>query len=355
VPGPLQVQDSRCAGYGSGVEARADAGAAHRGPLAIGNRRVLGMPGPVWTMALWFAAGASVLLTSLLFPMNANAPTAARVAVLAYAVGVVVASLIMRERTPVWFLHVQAWIAIAATLWLVYVAVMPVGAVTTAINLIAVAAYMGFWFPMRVALLDMAVASGALLAVFLIKVTTNGMSFFVVPWALITALSMGLLLSFGTLVSHMQRQLVTDPLTGLLNRSGLATIIDADSDRGTMAQPRTLMVIDLDRFKAINDRDGHLAGDVALQEFSSALRGILRPTDVALRTGGDEFVLILPGTDESASLDLARRLRAATVLEWSFGVADWPARESYDAAVARADKGMYQQKADRAVRRPASE
>ncbi|MHB1067894.1 MAG: GGDEF domain-containing protein [Candidatus Nanopelagicales bacterium] len=333
------------------MEPQADNVIAYRGPLAIGNRRILGMPGPVWTMALWFAAGSAVLSVSLLFPMNPNAPTAARALVMAYAVGVVIASLVMRDRTPAWFLHLQAWVAITATLWLVHVSVMPVGAVTTAINLIAVAAYLGFWFPMRVAVIDMAIAFGALLAVFASDMVNDGVGLLLVPWALITALSLGLLLSFGTLVSHMQRQLVTDPLTGLLNRSALATIIDADGDRATMTQPRTLMVIDLDQFKAINDREGHLAGDVALQQFSTALRGILRPADIALRTGGDEFVLILPGTDEAASIDLAHRLCAATALEWSYGVADWPAGESYDAAVARADRGMYEQKAGRSAHR----
>ena len=340
------------AGYGSGVEPRVGVGFAHRGPLAIGNHRVLGMPGPVWTMALWFAVGSTVLLLSLLFPMNVNAPTAARLLVLAYAISVVVAALVMRDRTPVWFLHVQAWVAILATLWLVHVSVSPVGEVTTAINLIAVAAYMGFWFPIRVALADMVIAAAALLAVFVTSAAADNVPLLLVPWALITALSIGLLASFGALVSHMQHQLVTDPLTGLLNRSGLATVVDSDSERTAMAQPRILMVIDLDRFKAINDKRGHLAGDVALQEFSTALRGVLRPADIALRTGGDEFVLILPSTDEEAGRDLARRLRAATALEWSFGLAAWPSGESYDAAVARADRGMYEQKAYRAARRP---
>jgi diguanylate cyclase (GGDEF)-like protein len=115
-----------------------------------------------------------------------------------------------------------------------------------------------------------------------------------------------------------------------------------------------LIVIDLDQFKAVNDRDGHLAGDRTLRDFSAALLEVTRPDDIAIRSGGDEFVLILPKTDPSGAHALASRLRTAASIEWSYGVAQWAADEGFDAAMARADQRMYKQKTERAAVREAA-
>ena len=108
------------------------------------------------------------------------------------------------------------------------------------------------------------------------------------------------------------------------------------------------MVIDLDHFKAINDRRGHLAGDRILRDFGAALLSVARPGDVVIRSGGDEFVLILPRTEAEGAEALAQRLRETIDLEWSYGITDWAPSESFDSALARADRLMYQQKATRA-------
>ncbi len=315
------------------------------------DRRVLGMPGPVWTMALWFGASTIVLTLALIFPMTSNATGGIRLAVTVYAAAVFIALLIMRARTPGWFLYLQTAISILVSLWVVDISLTETGAVTSSISLIVVGAYMGWWMPRLVALGFMLAGSAGLLAVF---AGDARLPMLFIPWLVVSAMAIGLLLAFGTLVAHMKQQMVTDPLTGLLNRSGMVALVDHRGDAIRTVAPRSLMVIDLDRFKSINDREGHLAGDRTLRDFGAALRGVIRPDDIAFRSGGDEFVLILPRTDAAGAEGLATRLRATIAVEWSYGVTSWEMGEEFDTAVARADRLMYQQKADRATYRGAS-
>ena len=309
---------------------------------------MFGMPGPVWTMALWFASAVVIISLSLAFPLSTHGRVPLRAIVLAYAVVVVISLLAMKARTPTWFLYLQTGVAIAAGLWLTYASVTPAGTVTSAISFIVVAAYMGFWMPIRDALAYMLVTSVTLFALLAVSERIPQL---LVPWALICGVSIGLLVSFGTLVAGMNAQLVTDPLTGLLNRSGMAQLIDLHAEAGRVVEPRALIVIDLDQFKVINDRDGHLAGDATLHDFGAALRAVTRPDDIAIRSGGDEFVVILPRTDPEGAEALVRRLRSAMPLEWSYGLTEWTTDESFDAALARADRSMYVHKAARTAER----
>ena len=286
-----------------------------------------------------------ILILTTIFPMNAAARTPTRGLVLLYGIGVVVVLVVMRERTPTWFLHVQTLGSVAASLWLVHISILPVGAVTAGVSLIVVAAYVGFWMRRSVALTYLIAFSAGLLLIF---GAGGNLPSLLVPWAFVSTMSLGLVLSFGTLVHQMNRQLVTDPLTGLLNRTGMFMLVQRRGGAGRLPEPRSLMVIDLDHFKAINDRRGHLAGDRILRDFGAALRSVIRPDDIAFRSGGDEFVLILPRTDAVGAESLARRLRETIELEWSYGVTDWSPTESFDMALARADRLMYRQKAERA-------
>lgn len=101
---------------------------------------------------------------------------------------------------------------------------------------------------------------------------------------------------------------LTDPLTGLRNRRGLE--VDC-SDRQKAGQPYTLMQLDLDYFKLVNDTHGHAAGDAVLVAVATRLQEIMRPTDVIARLGGDEFVVLLnPPVKPSSTLALAKRIIA---------------------------------------------
>jgi len=103
---------------------------------------------------------------------------------------------------------------------------------------------------------------------------------------------------------------VTDPLTGLYNRrymeTHLGTLLEQAVNRGKSV---SILVIDIDYFKAVNDSFGHDIGDHVLQEFASRIRNSIRSIDMACRFGGEEFVLVMPDTDMSLAYRIGERLR----------------------------------------------
>ncbi|WP_019585097.1 histidine kinase N-terminal 7TM domain-containing diguanylate cyclase [Deinococcus apachensis] len=110
----------------------------------------------------------------------------------------------------------------------------------------------------------------------------------------------------------LQEQSLRDPLTGLHNRRCLQTALgDALVQAAAIRQPFSLVILDVDHFKAINDAAGHLGGDATLQAIAGLLRGELRAGETVCRYGGEEFVLVLPGTGADAALRRAEACRAA--------------------------------------------
>ncbi|HVA28804.1 MAG TPA: diguanylate cyclase [Candidatus Baltobacteraceae bacterium] len=105
----------------------------------------------------------------------------------------------------------------------------------------------------------------------------------------------------------------TDPLTGLANRRTFEETLEREMQRATRAaSPLSLLVLDVDHFKEFNDLCGHAAGDAALRFVSErAATAMRRPGDLLCRYGGDEFITILPDTDEAAAMGVAKRMHAA--------------------------------------------
>lgn len=124
-----------------------------------------------------------------------------------------------------------------------------------------------------------------------------------------------MILEHESIQREMARQARTDPLTGLLNRRAFLDEIARRIDRlDREGQPGTLMFVDLDHFKQLNDAKGHDCGDTALCLVAALLRETVRPTDLVARFGGDEFALWLDGADELTAAERAESLRLRTPL-----------------------------------------
>jgi diguanylate cyclase (GGDEF)-like protein len=122
-----------------------------------------------------------------------------------------------------------------------------------------------------------------------------------------------------TIVEHdaleqLEHRSVTDPLTGLYNRYHFDATMTREIARcRRYGAPLSLLLVDVDRLKMVNDRWGHHAGDQALSRVAAAVQRSLRGTDIAARLGGDEFAIILPDTDAVAGLIVATRIRRSLV------------------------------------------
>ncbi|WP_039916881.1 GGDEF domain-containing protein [Cellvibrio mixtus] len=148
----------------------------------------------------------------------------------------------------------------------------------------------------------------------------------------------------------------TDALTGALNRNGFATEMSQRSPNGKMLPNTTLMIIDLDNFKRINDRRGHDAGDAVLRETAQVIHKNTRTTDRFIRWGGEEFILFCENTNAQQALVIAEKIRAAieamsvvhhediisVTVSMGLGVA--VAQENFDDLFHRTDQALYRAK-----------
>jgi diguanylate cyclase (GGDEF)-like protein len=167
-------------------------------------------------------------------------------------------------------------------------------------------------------------------------------------------------LKLGDTLEALRRLATRDELTGLLNRREYDRVLAEEEDRAErFGNSLALVIVDLDRFKFINDMHGHPAGDAVLREAARRIAGVIRTVDRAARIGGEEFALILVQTDRAAALEVARRAIASLANEpirvgegrtltvtASAGVAELPAdaREA-GGLFAAADRALYAAKA----------
>ena len=165
-----------------------------------------------------------------------------------------------------------------------------------------------------------------------------------------------------TISTTMQNELIrlqsfTDPLTEIYNRRALEELAGRFIGQARRVRtPLTFLLLDVDRFKQVNTRFGHLTGDFVLTEIATLLKGSIRGSDAAVRYGGDEFLIMLSNTNKAGAAHVVDRIETS-LNDWnqssvlddftvsvSIGVAQWSDGQTLDEVLDLADRSMYQEK-----------
>jgi diguanylate cyclase len=167
------------------------------------------------------------------------------------------------------------------------------------------------------------------------------------------AMHLEMLVRMKTQTEEFRKLATVDPLTGLHNRRVADQRLASEVARSQRyGQPLAVMMVDLDGFKQINDRHGHAAGDAVLREFAACLNSAIRGSDVALRIGGDEFMVLLPGTLPDEVSHLLPRLQKIVVnvqgipipVTFSAGWSGYIPGDTPERMLERADEALYSRK-----------
>jgi diguanylate cyclase (GGDEF)-like protein/putative nucleotidyltransferase with HDIG domain len=337
----LVQTDNQGMGRGEPAQARASRGAVPPDPAASAR-----------FLAYLFAVGASLGLIALALPHPAGW---AEISILALIATVsVVAAVLWVRRAHLSLGVLQPVLAVGSIMISLAIHWTGAGESPFVLFYIWVPLYAFYYFTPRQAMLQLAVL---------------GLAYAAVPgsdhavWWLVTmgtmAASGGLILliksRIGELVARLEETTRSDPLTGVLNRRGFGEALELELERARRNRlPLCLLLGDLDHFKTVNDVGGHAAGDAALRRVAAILAEGKRRVDTLARFGGEEFVLLLPDTDEEGGLTIAERLRLSiretfaeseVPLRISFGIAVFPHHAETGSSLMRtADEALYRAK-----------
>ncbi|MGY1620952.1 GGDEF domain-containing protein [Geodermatophilus sp. SYSU D00965] len=307
-------------------------------------------PTGIALLALLYAVSGALCVVGALNPMSPDTPVG--LAWVLAGVGLLGGALLWWRRAGLGARSVHAAVGLMSTLVavLAWQSATAVGIVGLGPCMVAVGLFCAHYLGARAARLHVG---------YLVAATTAGAAAavpagFAVPW-LTMVVTVGTVAEAQVrIAAQLHRAAGTDPLTGLANRRAW----EADATRSLAhaqrtGEPLTVAVIDLDGFKAVNDHQGHGAGDALLQSLARAWSSELRMADLLGRQGGDEFVLCLPNTDTSHAGELLTRLRASHTASWSAGTATARPGDTLPDLVVRADAELYRNKRHRRARRSA--
>ena len=306
------------------------------------GRRVFGMRGPAWSLVALILVVDAYLVLGLTASAVSGTPVGpGRWLFVVGWVAFAVILVLLRDRTPGWLLHIASDLMVLSVGFVSLTATTELRSAMILMFLAPIAVYQATWFPRAQLGVHMLLI---VLVAFVVAVTHSGDPGWLSVWLVIVGISVGIAYFVHALVTHLSRQVTIDPVTGLSNRTGLNAMAEQFQRRGENGLPRTVVLLDLDNFKAVNDRRGHDAGDEVRRQVGDALREHLRPTDIMTRLGGDEFVLLLSRLSVAQAEPIVRRLSELLPIEASFGLADWPLESRFEESLKVADAAMYDQK-----------
>ena len=311
-------------------------------------RRATPRPAEVTVLAGMTAIAtlACVLLYFVPISPNATSTTRASLAILSAILTTVLWTL---PRVPVALLHVMVLMWLGGITVAVLSAANPQGAAGSAFSYTWMLFYTSYFFTERQA----RCYAAATAAVFLMACIAHPFPGAGAIWVTVTITCVAGCELLVRLLRQLRSAALQDALTGQRNRAALiAQGAQAIRTARRRQQPLTVAVLDLDHFKQINDERGHAAGDAVLQDITREWTQQLREGDTLYRSGGDEFVLLLPDTTAQAAAALLRRLQASSRTPWCFGLAEIRPDDDLDNALARADRRLYAAKTARPLPLP---
>jgi len=308
----------------------------------------------VLVLASFYLAGATLVLVTLALPHAADASEAGLLAIAlnAYLVGGLMLMLLRHvPHRALPFLLAWGSVLVTGVAWCSAEHPSPLVCFYLWIFL-----YSAYFFETRVGLAQMALVGALYGALLLSRPPEAGTgAWWIVGMATMTIAAIVIRVMRAhveLLIARLSDAARTDPLTQLPNRRGFRELLDLELERARRGgTPMSVLAGDLDHFKEVNDRAGHHIGDAVLQQVAVLLREGVRQIDVPARIGGEEFAVILPGSDAQAAFAVAERLRChvrdafadATVpITISFGIASHPAHGETAASLVRtADEALY--------------
>jgi len=309
--------------------------------LRLGEAR----PQIAWTASLMFLLGGAAALISVAKPFSSSAPIRLDAGVGALACLMALWLWVWGARLPLVAFELVIAVAVLMESTIIALATTRGGVLMNAFMYTWIAVYAAHFFPPKA----LAVEVALIVVSFTLALLIGGVSDLLLVWLVVTSTVCALGFVLSRLNESLRQQAGTDHLTGLLNRSGfLAAAVRERAIADRSGAPLCIAVLDFDGFKEVNDSFGHAAGDRLLSEVAQAWRERLRAGDVLARHGGDEFVLLLPGTADGEAGDALERLRVPDLpIRWSAGVCEWRPGEDLDVCLAKADRHLYAVKESR--------
>jgi diguanylate cyclase (GGDEF)-like protein len=303
-----------------------------------------GMPIEVTVLAVMSLVSGIGCLLAASVPLAGNAPQTLLYGLGAFAVALAFALRAVGPRLSTTALHAAVLLHAAQLGVMVAIAVTERGQFLSALGFTWTAVYVAYFFrPATARTYAVVMIAGLSASLLAARAPTDLM-----VWASLTTMVWLGVAILSRLNERLRAAAHTDSLTQVLNRPGFAV---AAARQRAMAERRgesvTLAVIDLDDFKAVNDRDGHAAGDRLLVEIAGAWSASLRPGDLLARFGGDEFILMILGATADQVDAILARLAAAHPAAWTAGTVLCSNEESLDEAIDRADARLYAAKESR--------